>query len=253
MPAVLWNCKCIIFDLDGTVYFGTQLADKANEVISLARRKCSHIFFITNNSAKTRKQIFNKLVMMGVDVKFEEVITSSYAIAKYLRENGYHEVYCVGTSDLKHEIQHLNINPISTHPQAIVVGYNPAFKLNDLDPIANLNLQNYKLIIANKDRCYPTNDRYILPGAGPIVAAVETLLGKREDVIIGKPSPTMLQIMLKDLHISPREIYVVGDNYNSDIKMAHAYGAHGILITKGNRADCLCIKQLADLLGMLHD
>ncbi len=253
MPAVLSNCKCIVFDLDGTIYFGSQLADRANEVITRAREICSHIFFITNNSAKTREQIFDKLVALGIDVQQQEIITSSYVIAKYLEENQYRQVYSIGTPDLQNEIQHRGINPNSTSPQAIVVGYNPDFKLSDLNPLANIKLQNYKLIVANRDRSYPTNNGYILPGAGPIVAAVEALLDKQADAIIGKPNPTMLHIMLKDLPISPQNIYVVGDNYNSDIKMAQAYGANGILITKKDCANCLCIKQLADLLVMLHD
>ena len=253
MPAVLLNCKCIIFDLDGTIYFGTQLANQANEVISWARSVCSYVFFITNNSAKTRQQIFDKLVNMGIDVKLDEVITSSYVIAKYLQENQYRKVYCIGTTDLKDEIRLLGINPMSTSPQAIVVGYDPNFKLSDLNQMANMNLQNYRLIVANKDRSYPINDGYVVPGAGPIVSAVKTLLNKQEDVVIGKPNPAMLDIMLKDLHISPQNIYVVGDNYNSDIKMAQAYGANGVLITASPKTDCPCIRKLSELLGILHD
>ena len=253
MPAVLSNCKCLVFDLDGTIYFGKQLAYKANEVISLARSTCAHIFFITNNSAKTREQIFDKLTHMGLNVQYEEVITSSFIMAKYLQTNQFREVYCIGTPDLKAQIQSLHIDTQSATPQAVVVGYNPNFKLSDLDPLSNISLQHYKLIVANKERNYPIDNGYLLPGAGPIVAAVEALLDKPADVILGKPSTTMLQCMLADLQVAPQEIYVVGDSYNSDIKMAHAYGANGILITKEKRTDCICIKQLSDLLGMLHD
>lgn len=245
------KCKCIIFDLDGTIYFGNQLANKANEVIAKARELYKNVFFVTNNSARTREQILDKLLNLGIDVKLEELITSSFAIAKYLKTNKYQEIHCIGTADLKKEIEKAGIQTTSKNPQAVVVGYDPNFKLDDINELANINLQDYKLIIANKERNYPKENGYIVAGAGPIVSAVETLLNKTTDVIIGKPNTEMLQIAISNLNIQPNEICVVGDSYNSDIKMAQSYGAKGILITNDIKNDCQCITQLADLLEIM--
>ena len=245
--------KCIVFDLDGTIYFGSELANKANEVISYARKVAGQVFFVTNNSAKTRKQIFKKLIDLGINLNQDELITSSYAIAKYLKENYYKETYCIGTDYLREEIELLGINTFSKNPQAIVVGYNPEFKLSDLDELSNIKLSNYKLIIANKERNYPKENGYIVPGAGPIVAAVENLLNKQADVIIGKPNPEMLNIIVSNLNIKPSEICVIGDSYDSDTQMAKNYGAQGILITKEKRIDCKCIEKLSDLLEIWND
>lgn len=240
--------KCIIFDLDGTIYFGNQLAANANDVISTARKISKNVFFVTNNSAKTRLQVYNKLANLGIDLKIDELITSSFAIGQYLKSNGYDEIYCIGTQSLKDEIELLGIKTKSNIPQAVVVGYNPEFKLSDLNELSNIELLNYKLIIANKERNYPKENGYIVPGAGPIVAAVENLLDKQTDVVIGKPNYEMLKIMVSNLDIQPDEILVIGDSYNSDIKMAKNYGANGILITKDKINDCQCIEKLSDLL-----
>lgn len=245
--------KCIIFDLDGTIYFGSQLADRANDVINTARKICEKVFFVTNNSAKTREQIWQKLSALGIDVKPEELITSSYAIAKYLNDNEYKNIYCIGTEFLNKQIELLGINTKSENPQAVVVGYNPDFKLSDLDELSNISLADYKLIIANKERNYPKDNGYIVPGAGPIVAAVENLLNKNTDIVIGKPNIEMLKIIIAGLNVKPDEVCIVGDSYNSDIQMARNYGAEGILITKEDRNDCRCIKKLADLLEIWND
>ena len=156
--------KCIVFDLDGTIYFGSELANKANEVIAYARKISEHVFFVTNNSAKTREQVFDKLVKLGVNLKKEELITSSYAIAKYLKENDYKEIYCIGTEFLKQEIELCGINTNSKEPKAVVVGYNPNFKLSDLEELSNIKLSEYKLIIANKERNYPKENGYAAAG-----------------------------------------------------------------------------------------
>ena len=243
--------KCIVFDLDGTIYFGNKPAPQANNIIKKARKLYKHVFFLTNNSAKTRKQVLEKLVDLGIDAKLEELITSSYAIVKYLQTNNYKEVYCIGTNDLIQEIELAGIYAKSQTPQAIIVGYNPDFKLNDLNELANIQSSNCELIVANKERNYPKENGYILPGAGPIVCAVETLLNKTTDIIVGKPNTEMLKITLSNLNIQPDEICIVGDSYDSDIKMAQNFGAQGILITKEKRNDCQCITQLADLLEIM--
>lgn len=254
-PADTLKYKCVIFDLDGTVYFGEHLADKANDVIDFARKNFSNIYFLTNNSAKSREQIFQKLKNLGIKLNLSELYTVSYAIPKYLRDNNYQRVYCIGTKELCHEIKDFGIENKSMTPDAIVVGFNPEFKLSDINELANIKPQmNYKLIVANRERAYPIDKNgYKHAGAGPIVAAVEELLNHKVDITIGKPNTELLKIITFEHNIAPDEILVVGDSYESDIKMAQNYGANGILISKNKVADCTCIKRLADLLEIWND
>lgn len=234
--------KCIVFDLDGTIYFGSELAEKANEVIQKSRSSFEKIFFVTNNSAKKREQIFEKLIKLGIDVQLEEVINSSYAIARYLKEKEYNDIYCIGTKDLIEEIASLGINVQSKNPKAVIVGYNINFQLSDLEEVIKIKNKDYKLIIGNKERVYPRDGGIITPGAGAIVAAVEYTLNKSADFVIGKPNPLMLEIITKDLNFNRNEVLVVGDSYESDIKMAKAFGANSILITNGKIFNYNCEK-----------
>lgn len=248
----LKNIKCMIFDLDGTIYFGSSLADKANEVIQKARESYRHIFFVTNNSAKTRTQIFEKLKSLGINLTLDELYTTSYIIPKYLQLHNYKEIYCIGTDDLKAEIKNTGINPNSKTPQAIVAGFNPDFKLHDLDELANIKLpKDCKLLIANVEKSYPVDNGYLNAGAGPIVGALEYLLNKKYDVMIGKPNTTVISTVVDGLNIKSEEIAVIGDRYDSDVKMAKDYNAIPVLITKDKKNDCICIEKLADLMEIM--
>lgn len=247
--------KAVVFDLDGTIYFGSKLADRANEVIQKAREICGgNIFFLTNNSAKTRKEIWQKLVALGIDVQLTEVGNSAYALAQYLKHNNYKEIYCIGTKSLKEEISSLGIEVNSKKPQAVVVGYNKDFTLNDLNELPNLHLKDYTLIVANRERAYPTDGGHLLPGAGPIVSAVEFLLNKQADVIIGKPKPEMLHALVGKLGIPASDIWVVGDSLVSDIQMAKEYGACGVWLSdEKHHLPDIQITNLADLLEIFCD
>ena len=54
------NISAVLFDLDGTVYYGSKIIPGANAAISYFRNSGKSIFFTTNNSTRTREQILLK-------------------------------------------------------------------------------------------------------------------------------------------------------------------------------------------------
>lgn len=245
------NKKCIVFDLDGTLYFGNQIAKDAPEIIKKCYEKFEHVFFVTNNSAKTRDEIFQKLINMGFELKLEQLMTCGYAIVNYLKQNCHKTVFCIGTESLKKELISENINIAIDNIDAVVIGYNKEFKLDDLNPLVKYKDSGIKLIVANKEHSYPVDNKELLPGIGQIVVAVEYTLNKSFDIRIGKPNSLMVDMLVSKYDIKPEEIVVIGDNYESDIVMAQNYGATGIYITNEKREDCICIKELSELLEVI--
>lgn len=243
--------KCVIFDLDGTIYFGKELAHEANKVIETARKKFKNVFFITNNSNQSRKQVYERLITHKVDAELDEVINTSYALAKYLSDNKYKEVYCLGTEALANEISGYGITTDSKSPQAIVIGYDKDFNLMKLEDAINVFNENCKIIVASKERTYPRTFDIISPGAGPIAAAFEHSVGKECDLVIGKPNSFMLELVTLNLNIKPDEILVIGDSYEIDVQLAKNFGAKAILISNKKPMDneCVTIKQLKDVLA----
>lgn len=247
--------KCVIFDLDGTIYFGSYLADEANKVIDYAREKFKNVFFITNNSNQTRKQVLDRLLGHNVKAELSEVINTAYACAIYLKENNFKEVYCLGNENLVQELSSFGIKPDSKFPQAIVVGYDKTFDLMKLEKALNVFHSECKIIVASKERTYPRTPEIISPGAGPIAAAFEYTVDRAADIVIGKPNPYMLEMMTKELNLRPEEILVVGDCYDIDIKMADNLGAHSILINhdKGSCYDCTTVSELKEILDIFEN
>ena len=240
--------KCVVFDLDGTIYFGKELAEKANEVISYARTKYGSIAFATNNSALKREKIFDRLISMGIkDIEVNDVMNSTYIIPSYLKSNGIDRVWSIGTNDLKMELSEKGINPSSNNPQAIIIGYNPKFVLTDIEEALNVYSEDCKIIVANVERSYPKSHNVLTPGCGAIVASFCHTVNRKIDVILGKPEPDMLLTVAKEKKVLPENILMVGDSYISDITMANKIGAQSIWINSnktntnniGNVIQCL--------------
>lgn len=243
--------KAVAFDLDGTIYFGNTLADKALEVIDFLRNKGIEVFFFTNNSSKTRVKIHEKLNKLEIKTDIEHVYNSAFASAHYLKNQGYKKVFCLGTDDLERELkaQGLDTTKENGKVDAILIGMDENFDYKKLATALNTYQKGCKLIAANIDKNYPVENGELRPGAGAIVAATEAACKKDVDYIIGKPNTYMMELLVKINNLSKEEILVIGDNKDSDIKMAEDYGLQSILISKKEFENIIVLKELKEILG----
>jgi arabinose operon protein AraL len=66
-----------------------------------------------------------------------------------------------------------------------------------------------------------------------MIAAVEAVTDRRVEVIVGKPSPIILEVALGVLGTEPTESVVVGDRLETDIAMGRRAGLGTILVLSG--------------------
>ena len=88
-----------------------------------------------------------------------------------------------------------------------------------------------RFIATNTDLTYPANG-CILPGTGALVNVLSSSLGK-EPIVIGKPQPTMLQVILSKYHLDPASTLMVGDRLDTDILFGQQGGLHTCLVLTG--------------------
>jgi len=229
--------KAVAFDLDGTIYIGDTIVDGVLEILDFLKKKNVRVFYFTNNSAKTRKDIHDKLKKLGLNPAINVVYNTTYATAEYLKKNNFRKVYCCGSSGLQEEITSAGIACVKDEesPDAVVVGLDHGFNYEKMTVALNiLRKKDCRFIICNRDRTYPVENSKLMPGCGPIVAAIEYAANRQPDVIIGKPATFMLELLCKDWDLLNEEILIVGDTFDSDIAMADAYGSPSLLLDMNN-------------------
>jgi ribonucleotide monophosphatase NagD (HAD superfamily) len=65
-----------------------------------------------------------------------------------------------------------------------------------------------------------------------MIAAIEAVTEKKVEVIVGKPSPIMIQTVLDVMGLKPEDCILIGDRLETDIKMGRESGiATGIVLT----------------------
>lgn len=248
---LLHNIKAIAFDLDGTIYFGEKLAGGVIEMLNFLEQKKIRIFYFTNNSVKTRKQIFEKLTRLGIKTRLVDVYNSAYASAIYAKSNNFKKIFCCGSADLKNQFleEGLSLANIDEIADAVFIGLDVGFDYKQMsETLAVVQKSKCQLIACNIDRNYPVENEVLMPGCGAIVAAIENCSEKKIDFIVGKPSSYMLELLMKDHQITKEEILVVGDSYASDIMMAKNFGCKSILISKNKKSDVETISAINELI-----
>jgi 4-nitrophenyl phosphatase len=223
--------KALVIDLDGTVYHGKTLIEHADEALERLAKQYE-ILYLTNNSTRSRAEFTQKLANFGISCTKQQLITSGFAAAEYIKEfYPCSHVYVIGEDGLKQELIEHDITLCEDACDCVLVGLDTGFTYAKLKKALTLLLNGALFVATNTDPFLVTNER-IVPGAGSIVAAVETGSGKNP-IVIGKPSAFITNLIAKQLQVQPSEILIVGDNLQTDILMGMKGGMQTALVLTG--------------------
>jgi arabinose operon protein AraL len=224
-----------IFDLDGTVYLGDQLLPGAKSVIGAIRDAGRRLAFLSNKPIASRQAYAEKLSRLGVPTEVDEVINSSYVLARYLaRAAPGARCYVIGERPLCDELLAAGLEVVDgPDVHYVVVAFDRTFTYQKLD-VALQAVSRYgaRLVGTNPDRTCPVEGGEI-PDAAGMIGAVEGVTGRRVEPIVGKPSPIMLATALERLALGPAECGIVGDRLETDIAMGKAAGLGTVLVLTG--------------------
>jgi HAD superfamily hydrolase (TIGR01450 family) len=224
----------VALDLDGVVYQGSVAMPGAVEAVRALREAGLQTFFITNGSASTRRQVAYKLRGLGIACEADRVTTSGNVAARYARqlvEDGQ-PVLLLGSAGLAEEcaVEGLAVTDDPHKAGAVIVGLDVSFGYAQLAVALAALGRGIPLVGCNRDRSYPGVGGVLLPGCGPLLAAVEAAAGRIADVVVGKPAAAMLTDLWASTGTSDKDWFVIGDSTDADIGMAEAAGVPGVLV-----------------------
>lgn len=230
--------KTFVFDLDGVVWRGREVMPHVEETLAALRRRGHRVFFCTNNSRYRRSDYTSFLSETGIEAALGEIMTSGYACALYLANNGGEgkTAFVVGEEGLVAELRAQGVNAVQERlpepPDYVVVGLDKQFTYNKLALAQEGILLGAEYIATNADTTFPAPGGKLMPGNGSLVAAVSAATGM-EPVITGKPEPFLLEKIIELSGGAKADCIVVGDRLDSDIKMAKRVGCPSALVLTG--------------------
>lgn len=251
---VLDSVDSVLFDCDGVIWRGDQTIPGAPEVINSLKKAGKRVFFVTNNSTKTRNMYAEKLGKLGFEASKDEVFGTAYCSAVYLKTvcNLEGKVYLIGSNAMKQELEAIGIESVGVGPdpvsggqkdwasvpldpevKAVLVGFDEHFsymKLNRaLQYLCNAECQ---FVGTNTDTRLPLEAGKAVPGTGCLLKAVETA-AQRNAQVVGKPSSFMFKCMANQFGLDPSKCLMVGDRLDTDIMLGSTCGLKTLLTLTG--------------------
>jgi glycerol-1-phosphatase len=224
----------ILLDLDGVLYRWPEPIPGAAEAVAALRTAGKRIVFVTNNSSRTPAQVAEALVSIGVDAKADEVVTSALPTATILMERGIGSAFVIGEEGLLEALAEAGIRVAKDsldEVEVVVVGFDRGADYTKLKDASVLVERGVPLVASNADRSFPAPGGESWPGAGALLAAIETTTGTRGEVF-GKPEPPVFERALASA--GGGRPLVVGDRLDTDIAGAARLGWDSALVLTGD-------------------
>ena len=205
-----------ILDLDGTLFRGSEPLPAAVETVGILRSEGAEVRYLTNNSTQLRETYVQKLDGMGFEVRPDWVYSSAMGAAQLLKGT-LTRAFVVGEEGIVSALGESGIE-VDADPEAVVVGMCRHFDYDLMNQALQFLLDpGVRFVATNRDATYPLEGSKVVPGAGSIVAGIATASG-REPEVVGKPSPFLIEWILRDAGIRPEHALVVGDRLDTDIE-----------------------------------
>jgi len=220
-----------LFDMDGTLYLDNSPLKGAVELISLLKAEEIPFKLVTNNSSESRDRYVERLRVMGFEVGRGQILTSGVATLEYLRREGISSVYLLGTPALEEEFESAGVRLSEKNPQAVVLSFDKTLTYQKLERAHILLRTGIPYIATHPDLVCPTVDGTI-PDCGAFMALLETSTS-RKPVVIGKPSPLLVEMASDQEDSKDQSTMMIGDRLYTDIEMGKNAGILTGLVLSG--------------------
>ncbi|KAK8397374.1 hypothetical protein O3P69_004830 [Scylla paramamosain] len=98
----------------GDVIGGEMRYGDAHVTLNTLQALGKKVFFVTNNSTKSRDDYVEKCGCLGFKATKEDILSSAYVLAQYLKQQGFQKVYVMGMGGIVKELQAEGIQSTGT-------------------------------------------------------------------------------------------------------------------------------------------
>ncbi len=252
--------KCMLLDMDGTIYLEDKPIGKMKETLAALRARGIRLIFLTNNSSKTERLYREKLMRLGLWDNRDAVYSSGMAACSYVKAHFPGKgVYLMGTEAMREYFRLEGVHLTEHAADVAVLAYDTELTYEKLVKLNYFLKKGAYYIATHPDVTCPAEEVFV-PDVGSFLKLFEASAERLPDVIVGKPSPFMGEEILRMTGLQRSAIAMVGDRLNTDILFALNAGFHSVLVLSGETtADVLAASEirpevvLPDLNAILTD
>lgn len=224
----------ILIDIDGVLHVSGDPIPGVADAVRALRADGHQLRFVTNNTTRARARLARELQAIGIELDEEEVSTTPIAAGKLLEGM---RVLALTMASVREDLA-AHVTLVEEDADAVLVGgadetpeTGEVFAYENLNRAFTALREGARLVCLHKNRWWQTAGGPLLD-AGAFVAGLE-YAAQVEAEIVGKPTAAYFESALAELHSTPSEAVMVGDDLEADIGGAKQIGMRGVLVRTG--------------------
>ncbi|AZH25004.1 HAD-IIA family hydrolase [Haloplanus aerogenes] len=226
----------VVLDVDGTVVRGDEPIPGAAEGLDRLSAAGLRRLFVSNNPTKRPPAYADRLRRAGFDAHPDEIVTAGTITTAYLAERHPDDaLFVVGENALVEQLTDAGLTVVTDEARAdtVVVSIDRSFDYDRLcAALRACDDEDVTLVGTDPDMVIPAAEGDV-PGSGAIINAVAGVVGRKPDVVLGKPSKPARRMIRDRLDLPPRDCLVVGDRLDTDIALGERAGMTTVLVRTG--------------------
>jgi HAD superfamily hydrolase (TIGR01450 family) len=224
-----------VFDMDGTLTYHDQAIPGAADALRVLKSRGKHVLAVTNNSSLGQHALAERFRRFGLPLEDHEVFSALVASARLVaHEQPGARVHVFGNPGLREELERRGLVVTDTaDADYVVVGNHHGITYGGLTLAMRALFRGARFVTVNMDRIYVGADGELVPGCGAFAEALAYAAGRAPDVVVGKPSITLLCEAADSVGEPASACLYVGDNPEADVGGAHAAGMDALLVLSG--------------------
>ncbi|MDO5536098.1 MAG: HAD-IIA family hydrolase [Desulfovibrionaceae bacterium] len=233
MNSIDWSRKrCVVLDLDGTVYLGNIPISPSVEAIQRNWNRLD-FRFLSNNTSHSPMSYVEKLNRMGIPARLEQFLSPTTPLVDYLRSEGIKTAYVVGNTLFKADLagRMPELAQQEEGAECVILAYDTELTYDKLSRSALLLQKPHVRFFATHPDLVCPSPEGPLPDVGSFLSLYETATGRRPEKIFGKPRTEVLAPVFAEY--PPAAVVMAGDRLSTDKKLAENAGIDFILVLSG--------------------
>ena len=248
MQELIARYPVILFDSFGVLASSNAVLPGAVELIANLNTIAKTYFVLTNDASALPESRSENYAKLALNIKPEQIITSGGLLSRYFADEHLQGLRCVilGPEDSVRYVQIAGgeVVPIGADFDAVVIGDQSGFPfLETMDQVMTDlfrktdNGENVRLILPNPDLIYPDGDGFGFASASIAMlleSALKLRYPERDDlhfIRLGKPHEAIFAEALR--RSGTRDMVMIGDQLETDIKGANDFGLDSVLVGTG--------------------
>ena len=248
MQELIARYPVILFDSFGVLASSNAVLPGAVELIANLNAIAKTYFVLTNDASALPESRSENYAKLALNIKPEQIITSGSLLSRYFADEHLQGLRCVilGPEDSVRYVQIAGgeVVPIGADFDAVVIGDQSGFPfLETMDQVMTDlfrktdNGENVRLILPNPDLIYPDGDGFGFASASIAMlleSALKLRYPERDDlhfIRLGKPHEAIFAEALR--RSGTRDMVMIGDQLETDIKGANDFGLDSVLVGTG--------------------